>query len=135
MVNLIQEANKSASELVLLLVKNFFCFQDEFMFHGRKVHIYKRAQILVADMWACFDGETYGEFNDIDSITMFADYRVPVILHSLGCLLYSPGLEAAIRDKELFESGSSWELQIRGERSLSSRVANLTRFRLQHMVC
>jgi hypothetical protein len=39
------------------------------------VCLYKRAQILVADIWACFEGQGYGEFNDIDEITMFADYR------------------------------------------------------------
>jgi hypothetical protein len=27
---------------------------------------------MVADLWACFDGESYGEFHDIDKITMFA---------------------------------------------------------------
>jgi hypothetical protein len=40
------------------------------------VRFLKRAQILVADLWAAFDGESYGEFNDIDKITMFAgNYR------------------------------------------------------------
>jgi len=32
----------------------------------------KRPQILVADIWAAFNEESYGEFNDIDNITMFA---------------------------------------------------------------
>jgi len=41
-------------------------------FEGRKVRFYKRAQILVADLWACFEGEGYGDFHDIDKITMFA---------------------------------------------------------------
>jgi hypothetical protein len=36
------------------------------------VRLYKRAQILVADLWACFNGEEFGEFHDIDKITMFA---------------------------------------------------------------
>lgn len=36
------------------------------------MRLYKRAQILVADLWACFDGEGYGRFSDIDNITMFA---------------------------------------------------------------
>lgn len=40
-----------------------------------QVSFYKRAQILVADIWACFEGKSYGEFHDIDTITMFADYR------------------------------------------------------------
>ena len=39
------------------------------------VAIYKRVQILVADIWACFEGKGYGAFSDIESITMFADYR------------------------------------------------------------
>ena len=39
------------------------------------VSFYKRAQILVADIWACFEGKDLGAFDDIDSITMFADYR------------------------------------------------------------
>lgn len=39
------------------------------------VAIYKRAQILIGDIWACFRGQGLGQFNDIDTITMFADYR------------------------------------------------------------
>lgn len=41
-----------------------------------EVKFLKRAQILVADIWACFEGKDIGYFNDIDeAITMFADYR------------------------------------------------------------
>jgi hypothetical protein len=36
------------------------------------VRFYKRAQILIADLWACFNGQSFGEFRDIDKITMFA---------------------------------------------------------------
>lgn len=75
----------------------------------------KRAQILVADLWACFQGEGYGAFRDIDKITMFADYRVPQILNSMGCLSYSPPLGATISEKQIIESGNSWEMQLRGK--------------------
>lgn len=75
----------------------------------------KRAQIFVADIWACFEGESYGEFRDIDKITMFADYRVPQILSTLGALYIGPQIHAAIRDKKLIESGSKWEIQLRGK--------------------
>ena len=75
----------------------------------------KRAQIFVADVWACFEGEGYGEFRDIDKITMFADYRIPQILNNLGCLRFSPPLEATIRDKKDIPSGSNWEMQLRGK--------------------
>jgi hypothetical protein len=46
----------------------------------RLVYIMKRAQILVADIWACYDCKGFGEFTDIDQITMFADYRVPLVM-------------------------------------------------------
>lgn len=74
----------------------------------------KRPQILVADIWAAFNGESYGRFTDIDSITMFADYRVPQMLHSLHCLSYSPPLETAIRAGQSLEVGGGWEVQLRG---------------------
>lgn len=36
------------------------------------------------------------------------------MLHSLGCLLYSPPLEYAIRQHDLIPSGSQWEAELRG---------------------
>jgi hypothetical protein len=68
----IKEANGSAARLVNLLVDRFPCFRDEVRFEGRMVRFYKRAQILVADLWACFEGKDYGAFHDIDKITIFA---------------------------------------------------------------
>lgn len=115
--NLVDAAGGSAAELVNILADDFACFRDEHKFDGRKkpVRILKRAQILVADIWACFDGEGFGEFRDIDKITIFADYRVPQILNILGCLYYSPPLSSRITRKEMIEPGSRLEMQIRGE--------------------
>ncbi|KAL1972967.1 hypothetical protein VTN31DRAFT_6509 [Thermomyces dupontii] len=113
-LNCINEANRSAAVLVNLLAERFPCFRDEASLDGRRVRFYKRAQILVADLWACFEGQGYGQFDDIDKLTMFADYRVPQMLHSLGSLLYSPRLESHIRRFEEIPSGSKWEIEIRG---------------------
>ncbi|KAH8907349.1 hypothetical protein BR93DRAFT_968884 [Coniochaeta sp. PMI_546] len=114
--NLISAANGSAAALVNILARDFSAFRDEHKFEGRRkpVRFLKRAQIFVADLWACFEGEGYGAFRDIDKITMFADYRVPQILCGLGCMSYSPKLDAAVRAGQLIESGSIWELQMRG---------------------
>jgi hypothetical protein len=71
-VRLIQEADHSAGKLVNLLAKHFPCFQDQGRFEGRKVRFLKRAQIFVADLWAAFNGASYGEVHDIGHITMFA---------------------------------------------------------------
>ena len=53
-------------------MESFLCFRDEAYFDSKTVRFYKRSQILVADLWACFEGESYGSFHDIDTITMFA---------------------------------------------------------------
>lgn len=133
----IREAQGSASALVNLLAENFPCFRDETKFEGKSVRLYKRAQILVADLWACFEGDSYGRFDDIAKITAFAgsqhprpltpallpftyilnpriDYRIPQMLHSLGCIHYSPPLDHHIRQRRPIESGHAWEVQLRG---------------------
>ena len=71
-VRLIQDADHSAGKLVNLLAKHFPCFQDHGRFEGRKVRFLKRAQILVADLWAAFNSASHGTFDDIGHITMFA---------------------------------------------------------------
>ncbi|KAI7899495.1 uncharacterized protein BX663DRAFT_521094 [Cokeromyces recurvatus] len=113
-VNCIIQANHSASKLLDIIVDNFSSFNDVHDFHGKKVYILKRAQILIADLWACFDGQSYGQFDDIDSITMFADYRVPQALYQLGLLSYSPALIDKLHNREYFPSGSEDEVEIRG---------------------
>lgn len=113
-VNCITKANYSAANLLDIIVDNFPSFRDIHDFHRRKVFILKRAQILIADLWACFDGKDFGRFDDIDSITMFADYRVPQALYQLGLLRYSPELIKKLEKRQYFPSGSKDEVEIRG---------------------
>jgi Potential Queuosine, Q, salvage protein family len=112
--NLISQANGSAASLVNLLAEHFPCFRDQVRFEGKTIRLLKRAQIFAADLWACFDGKSYGAFDDIDSLTMFADYRVPQMLHSLGSLVYSPPLESKLKRRVHIEPGSQYEVEIRG---------------------
>lgn len=117
--NVLEAADHSAAALVNLLAEDFSCFNDVNRFENRKsVRFLKRAQICVADLWAAFEGEGYGHFDDIDKITIFADYRIPQMLNTLGCLWYSPLLESAIRQKKIIESGHRWEIQLRGMAAL-----------------
>ncbi|CEG63302.1 hypothetical protein RMATCC62417_00468 [Rhizopus microsporus] len=113
-VNCIEQANGSAAKLLDIIIENFASFRDIHEYHGTKVYILKRAQILIADLWACFDGQDFGYFDDIDSITMFADYRVPQALYQLGLLSYSPELIKKLERREYFPSGSEEEVEIRG---------------------
>ena len=113
-VTAVEDAKNSAARLVNFVVDDFPMFRDECKFQGKTVRLYKRAQILVADLWAAFEGKGFGHFVDIDDVTMFADYRIPQMLQRLGCLQYSPKLEHQIRSRQEIEHGHSWEVQIRG---------------------
>lgn len=43
------------------------------------------------------------------------DYRIPQMLHTLGCIIYSPSLEYHIRQLLPISNGDTWEVQLRGE--------------------
>lgn len=113
-VNCVKKANHSAMTLLNLIIENFKCFRDEAVYKGHKVSFYKRAQILVADIWACFQGEGLGYFHDIEEITMFADYRVPQSLLYYGVFEYSNELLEKLRLQILLNNGDEEEVEIRG---------------------
>lgn len=79
-VKLIDSSEKSAVKLLSILTEYFPNFQDHGIFEGHQIHFYKRAQILIGDIYGKFNGSGLGEFKDIDELTMFPDYRVPQIL-------------------------------------------------------
>ncbi|KAH3850687.1 queuosine salvage protein-like [Dreissena polymorpha] len=113
-VNVIRLCEKSAQTLVQMIVENFPSYRDMTEFCGKTVAIYKRAQILVADIWACFEGKGYGEFTDIDTITMFADYRIPQALLYFGVIEYSDELMEFLRKDPMMKTGDRYEVEIRG---------------------
>jgi len=111
--NVINAANGSAQNLIKLVVENFPSFNDSYEYKGKMMAFYKRSQILVADIWACFEGKGLGNFHDIDSLTMFADYRVPQILCFFKVLKYSSTLLNEMNKRE-FTPGEPMEVEIRG---------------------
>lgn len=113
-VNMLKSSNKSAKCLLDMVVNQFTCFCDVASFQQRKVGLYKRAQILIADIWACFEGQGLGEFSDIYFLTMFADYLVPRGLQFLGVIQYSNELQDRLKQGEVLPYGSSFEVEIRG---------------------
>ncbi|XP_073844875.1 queuosine 5'-phosphate N-glycosylase/hydrolase [Musca autumnalis] len=112
--NVIRAANGSALELLKLVVQEFPCFRDEADFAGQRVSLYKRAQILVGDIWACFRGEGLGAFTDLYEITMFADYRVPQVLVHFGSLEYNEELMELLKSDKILQNGDPMEVEIRG---------------------
>ena len=84
------------------------------------MYIWKRAQILVAETWAAFYPEEpsaphplFPAGPAIHELTMFADYRVPQLLHHLRMLTYPPSLVKLLNARTPLASGSPEELSIR----------------------
>lgn len=68
--NVVKQADNSAGKLLELVLENFQCSKNQ------KLGLYERVQILVVDVWACFQNKGLGHFKDIDEISAFANYRV-----------------------------------------------------------
>ena len=101
-------------KIVDLVVQKIPGFRDEAIYNGEQVFFYKRAQILCADLIGAMDD--YGsdiKFVNSQSLTMFADYRVPQILRHVGIFEYENTL-ADMVDKEIeMPYSSPEEVQIR----------------------
>ena len=108
----IAEAEQSAAGLVDRVTR-MPLFRDVSEYRGRAVPLYKRAQLLVADLGLAFDERGPGAFHDLDRLTIFADNLVPHVLHVDGLLTYDPDLQARIDREELIAAGSPEEVEIR----------------------
>ncbi|PNW81142.1 hypothetical protein CHLRE_07g344150v5 [Chlamydomonas reinhardtii] len=110
---MVEAAGGSALTLMQLVAQLFPGFRDHAIYKGQQVFLYKRAQIFVGDVYGAFRGQGLGMFWDIDQLTMFADYRVPVVLRTMGVLRYSQQLEDKIQRREQIPAGSEEEVEIR----------------------
>lgn len=111
--SLIEVAGGSAARLVEIVAAEFSSFRDVARYKGDEVRFYKRAQILVSDLWGAFGGHDLGSFHDLGVLTAFADYKVPQVLHHLGILVYAPTLMDRLAGRVEIPAGSPEELEIR----------------------
>ncbi|WCJ31371.1 Queuosine salvage protein [Euphorbia peplus] len=111
--NLVESCGKSAAKLVATITSHFPGFRDHSVYKGHQVFLYKRAQIFAADLYGAFKGQGYGEFTDIGSVTIFADYIVPAVLQQFGVLKYSSTLASMIGSNSEIAPGSEEEVELR----------------------
>ena len=110
----IADADHSVARLIELVAEMPY-FRDISSYEDLEVRVplYKRAQLLAADLAIAFDGRGPGSFHDLDRLTLFADNLVPHVLRIDGLLGYDPGLLARIEREELIPAGSPEEIEIR----------------------
>jgi len=88
-------------------------FRDETLFKGKQIFIYKRAQILAADLSTaikCFKNQDKTLLKNVEKLTMFADYRIPQILRHYGIIDYEANLKNKIDSKIELEPNSTQEV-------------------------
>ncbi len=111
--NLVRAAKGDVVKLVKLIVKEFPSFNDYAIYKGKKVYFYKRAQLLVGDIYQSFKGKEYGNLKNIKSLTACADYKLPQMLRKFGILEYSKDLAEKVDKKIQIKKGSEEEVEIR----------------------
>ncbi len=110
---LISLSHGDAQNLLALIVKVFPSFSDTATYKGRKIYFYKRAQLLVADIYQLFNGQGVGTLKNVNYLTACADYKLPQILRKLQILEYTKELAEKVDTKiEIFHN-SREEIEIR----------------------
>ncbi len=110
---LVECAGQNAGRLAQIIAENFASFNDIAVYDYHEVRFFKRAQILVADLWGSFKGQAWGEFDNIDVLTAFADYKLPQILRAWNILEYAPALAEQVDAQIELGAGRPAEIEIR----------------------
>lgn len=95
------------------LIAEFPRFNDVSRYNGQEVKFYKLAQL---GLWMLQSALARGGgvwLQDIERMTAFADYIVPLALRVMDILAYAPALEEAIQQRRLIPRDSPEEIEIR----------------------
>jgi hypothetical protein len=99
--------------LVERLAKEFPRFNDVSEYDGHEIKFYKLAQLGLWFSYTTFHRTGGFRLDDIDKMTTFADYIVPVALRLMGITSYSDALEHAINTYQMIPRDSTQEIEIR----------------------
>lgn len=112
-ISLIEHAKGDVNCAVARLIKDFPSFRDMAILDGRCIYFLKRAQIFISDLWLVMGDETAGQFENIESLTAFADYKLPQFLRAAGVLAYSEDLALHVDNRIPIQHASREEVEIR----------------------
>ena len=110
---IVESAGGDAIRLVEIVRDCLPSYRDCVVYGVETVWLLKRAQILAADLYGALAGEGLGNLTRIDSLTTFADYKIPQILRHFGIMLYSQDLTRMVDGRVPLPAGSPQEAEIR----------------------
>jgi hypothetical protein len=95
------------------MVKEFPRFNDISPYDNATIKFYKLPQLGIWFVYSALRKGNQFPLDDIDKMTAFADYIVPVALRLLGITSYSAELEHAINTYQMIPRDSRQEIEIR----------------------
>ena len=100
------------TDLLSVIISNFKSFEDTRITDGKRIYLYKLAQLLVSDI---IHLRAYKEniAAQTDNLVGCSDYKIPQILRGLGVLEYNERLEALVDNKREIKENSIFEIEIR----------------------
>ncbi len=116
---IVKELKPSAAEpieadrLIEMLVGIFPAFNDVGQHKGKPVHVFKKAQLLCANLNQAFEsgGISFG-VSKVDQLTVFADNVIPCVLRAEGVLVLSENLAERIDSGKVLAVGDE-EIELR----------------------
>jgi hypothetical protein len=99
--------------LIDRMVTEFPRFKDVSPYDGANIKIYKLPQLGIWFIYSALRNHGQFPLADLNKMTAFADYIVPVALRLLGITSYSPDLERAINSYQMVPRDSRQEVEIR----------------------
>lgn len=109
----VESAAGNGLQFLDLIIKILPSFNDVAQYNGKPIYFYKRAQLLIEDIYQTFGGEGYGDLKNMNQFTACADYRLPQSLRYLGIMKYTASLANKIDAKIPLRSGDEEEIEIR----------------------
>lgn len=110
--NFFSSVDKTAINLIQQLAEEFAGFDDFASYKGQRVYFYKKAQLVVNDIYSNILGVDSGIVG-VDQLLGTADYKIPAILRQHGILEYTPDLAERIDNRVEIPEKSEEEIEIR----------------------
>ena len=110
---LVTEQGGDAGRIAYRLAQCFPSFRDVSHYDGEPVAFLKRAQICAADLHRLWRANGFAGLDNLEALTVFADYRLPQLFRNEGMLRLDEELAQRIDRGELIEAGSPEEVEIR----------------------
>lgn len=103
---------KNTEEFYNYIVTNFKSFNDLAVYKGKEIKFYKRATLLIHDLFLVSD-TIQKNIKNVDDLLGCADYVIPKGMHAYGMLEYTEKLEDKINHYVEIEPFSEEEVEIR----------------------